>query len=68
VFPSLSCDVSTISIFILFSFILRIRISIESGDAGNQNRSAQGGQLDDGIGGTFLSALLPTGEPTCGII
>ena len=35
-----------------------MRIPIESGDASDQDRSAAGEQLDDGIGDTFVSALL----------
>jgi len=35
-----------------------MRIPIESGDASDQNRSAGGEQLDDGIVDTLVSALL----------
>jgi hypothetical protein len=44
---------------LFFSLIfLVVRGPMKSGDASNQNRSAEGEQLDDGIVDTFVSALL----------
>lgn len=36
---------------------------MESVDAGDQNRSLEAGQLDDGIGDTLVSTLRPFQDP-----